>query len=102
RLMGKHWHEYSPPSVLHWFSKEGIVRLAAQAGFDVVADGRPPKWIDAAHAKAILQHKAESSVVNRLAWQAARLIPDRVAIPYFGDDLIWILLRRGQPACAPP
>ncbi len=26
RLLGKHWHEYSPPSVLHWFTSDGPAR----------------------------------------------------------------------------
>ena len=24
RLFGKNWHEYSPPSVLHWFDPRGV------------------------------------------------------------------------------
>jgi hypothetical protein len=27
RLLGRHWHEYSPPSVLHWFNPDGLRRL---------------------------------------------------------------------------
>ena len=33
RLFGQHWHEYSPPSVLHWFSRVGLARLAGEFGF---------------------------------------------------------------------
>jgi SAM-dependent methyltransferase len=102
RLFGRHWHEYSPPSVLHWFSRSGVVQLAAMAGFEQVATGRPSKWIDAAHAKSVLKHKAGSSIANRLAWHAARLIPDRVAIPYIAEDLFWILLRRVDNRLIPP
>ena len=58
RLFGKNWHEYSPPSVLHWFSRDGIVRLAANLGFEFVAQGRPSKWIGAGHAKSLLASKA--------------------------------------------
>ncbi len=31
RLFGKAWHEYSPPSVLHWFSPARLARLAGEA-----------------------------------------------------------------------
>ena len=80
--------------LLHWFSRAGVAQLAGQAGFQQVAIGRPSKWIDAAHAKSVLQHKAASSAINRMALQVARLIPDRVSIPYIADDLFWVLFRR--------
>jgi SAM-dependent methyltransferase len=96
RLCGKGWHEYSPPSVLHWFSRAGLTQLAHQAGFAQVASGRPSKWINAGHAKSVLQHKAASSLTNRLAFGVARLIPDRVAIPYIAEDLFWALFRRAE------
>jgi SAM-dependent methyltransferase len=94
RLFGKHWHEYSPPSVLHWFSKHGLIRLANDAGFQLVASGRPSKWLDAGHAKSLLRSKARASVTSRLMLGVARAIPDRVAIPYPFDDLVWLLFRR--------
>ncbi len=43
RLFGEHWHEYSPPSVLHWFSPSGLNRLVSQYGFSEVAKGRPQR-----------------------------------------------------------
>jgi len=98
RLFGRHWHEYSPPNVLHWFTRAGLRQLAKHAGFEQVATGRPTKWIDAAHAKSLLEHKSRTSLVNRLAWQAIRLIPNRLAIPYLADDLFWSLFRREQVA----
>ena len=90
------WHEYSPPSVLHWFSKRGLARLAADNGFQPVAAGRPSKWINAGHAKSLLRHKSITSPASRLMLGAARFIPDRVALPYPAEDLFWMLLRREQ------
>jgi SAM-dependent methyltransferase len=101
RLFGTNWHEYSPPSVLHWFSRAGLVRLAAAAGFKQVATGRPSKWINAGHAKSVLEQKAASSLANRLALGVARLIPDRVAIPYMAEDLFWALFRRADGSGSP-
>jgi 2-polyprenyl-3-methyl-5-hydroxy-6-metoxy-1,4-benzoquinol methylase len=94
RVFGKHWHEYSPPSVLHWFSQEGVVRMAANLGFEFVAQGRPSKWIDAGHAKSLLASRPPLSLASRLLLWAAQIIPDRVAIPYPSEDLFWLLLRR--------
>src|SRR5262249_45645440 len=31
-LLGRHWHEYNPPSVLHWFNPAGLRRLVAELG----------------------------------------------------------------------
>jgi SAM-dependent methyltransferase len=102
RVFGKSWHEYSPPSVLHWFSRAGLTRLAQQVGLVQVAAGRPSKWIDAGHAKSVLRHKASSSLVNRLALRFAQLIPDRVAIPYIAEDLFWILFKRVENTGSTP
>ena len=94
RLFGHHWHEYSPPSVLHWFSKDGLSQLAASNGFVPVASGRPSKWINAGHAKSVLRHKAGNSRATRLMLGAATLIPDQVSLPYPSEDLFWMLFRR--------
>jgi SAM-dependent methyltransferase len=94
RALGKHWHEFNPPTVLHWFSKNGLARLASSAGFTRIAQGRPSKWITAGHAKSILRHKGQTSFVSRVALAAAAVVPDRVAIPYPSEDLFWMLLKR--------
>ena len=96
RLFGKGWHAYNPPSVLHWFSKGSATRLMAEVGFEYVAGGRPSKWIDAAHAKAILRSKAKESVLNQLLFNLSWPVPDRAWIPYYADDLFWALYRRAR------
>ena len=95
RLFGKNWHEYSPPSVLHWFSRDGLIRLAKSEGLEYVVHGRPSKWIDAGHAKSLLRSKAQASLASRVALGIARIVPDRVAIPYPSEDLFWLLFQRG-------
>jgi SAM-dependent methyltransferase len=94
RLAGRHWHERNPPSVLHWFSKTGLIRLARATGFEPIAKGFLMRWIDAAHAKSLLAHRASGSAVYRSLLTLANLIPDRVAIPYLADDLFWALFRK--------
>jgi SAM-dependent methyltransferase len=94
RWFGQAWHEYSPPSVLHWFTRAGLARMAHGARLEPVASGRAPKWISAAHAKELLNHKADQSPTTRLLAAAARLVPDRAALPYPLDDLFWLLLRK--------
>jgi SAM-dependent methyltransferase len=46
KLMGKSWHEYSPPSVIHWFSDETLSGLFNHYGFALVAKGYPIKKIN--------------------------------------------------------
>jgi SAM-dependent methyltransferase len=94
RLLGRHWHEYSPPSVLHWFSPAGLARLAGELGLRPVARGRPAKWIDGAHAKALLRHKLGNAWPGRAAAGLFGIIPDRLAIPYPAEDLFWVLLQK--------
>lgn len=96
RLFGKSWHEYSPPSVLHWFSKQSLIHLLSSEGFALVDQGRPPRWISIRHAQSVLRNKAKSSVSYRTLLAAAAILPGRLAVPYPGDDLIWLLLRRGD------
>ncbi len=93
RVLGPHWHEYSPPSVLHYFSPANLTSLAAEFGFTEVARGRPAKRINGAHAKSLLEYKLQSSP---LAWllNGLKIIPDDLAIPYPTFDLFWILFQK--------
>jgi SAM-dependent methyltransferase len=94
RLLGQNWHEYSPPSVLHWFSPEGLQRLAAQFGFREIVRGRPEKRISPGHVKSLLSYRLGSSALGRLVDKFVAVIPDRLAIPYPADDLFWALYQK--------
>jgi SAM-dependent methyltransferase len=87
RAFGKHWHEYSPPSVLQWFSPGSLTRFLDGLGFDRVAGGRPSKRIIGKHAKSLLKYRLGE---NRLF----DLIPNKLAIPYPSEDLFWALYRK--------
>lgn len=85
RLLGKRWHEYSPPSVLHCFSLKSLSHLTAKEGFHEVARGRPSKWISGGHAKALLRYKfGDVKWVERLML----MIPERASFPYPAEDLV--------------
>lgn len=94
RLLGKNWHEYSPPSVLHWFSPSGLKQVAAQHGFREIARGRPQKWIRVDHAKSLLHYKLENSAIGRAIAPLLGVIPDNLCIPYPSEDLFWMLLQK--------
>jgi SAM-dependent methyltransferase len=94
RLFGQSWHEYSPPSVLQWFSPKTVVELFRPFGLRPVAKGIPQKWLNAGHAKSLLRHKAKEPGSARCASALAGVLPDRLNLPYPSEDLFWMLLRK--------
>ena len=94
RLTGKNWHEYSPPSVLHWFSPATVQFFGKQFGMKMVAKGRPSKKISAAHAKSLLSYKMQGKLAGSLLRPILKMIPDQLAIPYPAEDLFWMLLKK--------
>ncbi len=91
KIFGTKWHEYSPPSVLHFFSDDGIELLAKENGYERVAFGRPSKWISGSHAKSLIAYKfGEKSIISKLS----RLVPDRLSFPYPAEDLFWVLYKK--------
>jgi SAM-dependent methyltransferase len=93
RLFGCRWHEYSPPSVLRWFSPGDLGRYVKHFGFSEVARGRPVKRLNGAHAKSLLRFKLGTGPSARLPSRLLELIPDRLEIPYPSEDLFWALYR---------
>ncbi|MBX3243717.1 MAG: class I SAM-dependent methyltransferase [Acidobacteria bacterium] len=86
RILGKHWHEYSPPSVLHWYSHQSLVTYLSGIGFEEIAYGRTLKKISGKRAKSLLQY--------RLGFKALfSPIPDSLSLPYPSEDLFWTLLK---------
>jgi SAM-dependent methyltransferase len=93
-LFGEHWHEYSPPSVLHWFSPESLRFLLAQYGMEMVAGGRPSKKVSGQHAKSLINYKVKDKPLLKFIFSISRFIPDQWEIPYPAEDLFWILLKK--------
>jgi hypothetical protein len=94
RTLGENWHEYSPPSVLHYFSPATLGTLAAQFGFREVARGRPPKRLSGKHAKSLMGYKLGDSGRDRLLSWGLKFVPDRIRILYPNFDLFWALYRK--------
>ena len=94
RLFGKRWHEYSPPSVLHWFSKESLNRMMGQFGFELIASGRPKKWLNWKHARTIILFKLDKHPLSRAMKMLSSLVPEKARVPYPGEDLLWFLFKK--------
>ncbi len=94
RLLGRRWHEYSPPSTLNYFSRETIDLLMGRHGFEKISSGRPGKKLHSRHAKSLLRHKLESS--KSFKWLAGfeKILPENKYIPYPSEDLFWVLYRK--------
>ncbi len=93
RLFGHRWHEYSPPSVLHWFTPESACKLAREMGYKVVTQGRPQKRLQVGHAASLLRHKTDGTLLKPLVFPLT-LLPRNLELPYPGNDLFWMLLRK--------
>ncbi|MGI9369820.1 MAG: methyltransferase domain-containing protein, partial [Ruegeria sp.] len=94
RLFGKHWHEYSPPSVLHWFTSKSLDFAMNERGFENLAAGAPRKYISGAHAASLLTHKMSSVPGHKIVTSPLRSMFGKSEIPYPPLDLQWRLYRR--------
>lgn len=93
RFQGQNWHEFNPPSVLHWFSPEGLADLGRRYGFHAVSHGRPLKRITVAHAASALAN-GEPTLLNRTIRAGLRMLPNTASLPYPGDDVFYTLFER--------
>ncbi|HEX9959982.1 MAG TPA: class I SAM-dependent methyltransferase [Pyrinomonadaceae bacterium] len=89
RVFGRNWHEYSPPSVLHWFSPETLSGFLREIGFEKLAAGRPSKKISGEHAKSLLRYRLGNKFDSFL-----KLIPAKINFPYPAEDLFWAIYRK--------
>ncbi|MGI9034984.1 MAG: class I SAM-dependent methyltransferase [Pyrinomonadaceae bacterium] len=87
KIFGKNWHEYSPPSVLQFFSEKGLTDFLKKFGFEKIARGRPSKKISGAHAKSLLKYRLDNNFL-------LKLIPEKLNFPYPSEDLFWALYQK--------
>lgn len=93
KLSGRYWHEYSPPSVLNWFSPSRINHLAAQFGFSEVARGKPVKEINGEHVKSLIGNMLKNPLGGLLR-AGLKIIPNHLVFRYHSIDLFWMLLQK--------
>lgn len=94
RMLGRHWHAYDPPSVLHYFSPGSLSALVGQYGFREVARGKPVKWLRGDHAKSVIRHKLEGSRLKWVGKVVQSVIPNEMPIRYPNFDTFWALYRK--------
>ena len=93
KALGKHWHEYSPPSVVHWFNQADLDLLMQNHGFNHRVSGRPKKYIDSRHVKSLLAFKTAGGWADRPVAAVLRTIPDGATLRHPCFDLFWTLYQ---------
>jgi len=96
-LLGRHWHEYSPPSVLHWFTKTSLDELARRHGFYLLESKTTIKWISGNHACSLVASKLPTGAASGMVKALGSKLPDFLRLPNPGDDLFYSIYRK-QPA----
>ncbi len=93
-LAGQSWHQYSPPRVLFWFTRSLLDQMFEQVGCRRIATGRATKRISGRQAKTLAAHAQNGSWTGKVVAAVARLIPDRITVPYPGNDCFWSLYEK--------
>jgi len=92
RILGPRWHQVTPPTVLHLWTRTGITRLMVRAGFSGVGVRRWSKQVSIGWAGGIAAEKSALGRALHKATTTARL--DRITLPYGPGDLILVTAKR--------
>lgn len=97
RLLGKNWHEYSPPSVIHWFTQKTLDAKIRDYGFIPIRRGRPEKKISLKHAISLLSGKY--SFFRALSRPVEKILGSRdIFLMYPPVDVFYALYKKDDQA----
>lgn len=94
KLMGQNWHQYSPPSVLRWFTPNRLERILAGYDYKLLKKGGMTKFIYGSHVKSLLSYKNEGTALASVLKAGLSLIPNKLLIPYPSEDLFYMVLQK--------
>ncbi len=94
RMLGKNWAEYSPPSVIHWFSDKTLTQLFEYYGFELIKSGRPVKQISVRHALALFSEKSPKFIFKRPLINNFNRAFGGITLRYPPVDLKWYLFKK--------
>ncbi|MEZ5658972.1 MAG: class I SAM-dependent methyltransferase [Burkholderiaceae bacterium] len=92
RTLGARWHEYSPPSALHYFTHASLDRLMATQSLTRIDRGRAPKRLQIAHLRSFARHRY--GMLGRMLAALLQPLPGQWGVPYPGDDLFFAIYRK--------
>lgn len=94
KFTGKNWHEYSPPSVVHYFSDETLTNLFVYYNFKLIAKGYPPKKINIQHGLSLIEEKCCNFVFKKKLFDSLNKLFGKYNLNYPFFDLKWYLFSR--------
>lgn len=94
RVLGKNWPEYSPPSVLHYFSETTLVQLMNSIGLQLVSKGYPIKRINLKHAASLLEGKLPDFILKKRIFSFLSRMAGNLPLIYPFLDLKWYVFRK--------
>jgi 2-polyprenyl-3-methyl-5-hydroxy-6-metoxy-1,4-benzoquinol methylase len=93
-ILGKGWHEYSPPSVVHWFSDKTLTQLFNYYGFELIEKGYPAKKINTNHALSFFEDRLPVSAFKRKVFNFLKSTVGKINLPYPPVDVKWYLFKK--------
>lgn len=94
RILGRHWHEYSPPSVINWFSDKTLTKLFKRYGFELIDSGFPAKRINLKHAFSLLEKNTPNIIYKKNIFNFLVKSTGKIVINYPPVDLKWYIFRK--------
>jgi len=94
RLMGKNWHEYSPPSVINWFNDKTLTQLFNYYGFEWVDRGRPSKKINIKHGLSLFDETMPSFFFKKKMLNFFEKTIGKYNVPYPPFDVKWYIFKK--------
>ena len=94
RFFGANWHEYCPPSVVHWYSDKTLNQLFEYYGFKIIAQGRPSKKINLKHGLAIIAENSSRNALKKRFFNFLSRTLGGIAVPYPPVDVKWYLFKK--------
>lgn len=94
RVMGRNWPEYSPPSVLHYFSDTTLTKLMNSVGLHLIGKGHPIKQINLKHAASLIESKLPESHLKRKLFSCFSGVAGKLPLLYPFLDLKWYLFQK--------
>ena len=96
KLMGKNWHEYSPPSVIQWFSDRTLEQLLNYYGFILIKKGLPSKRINVRHALSLIEDKTPNFIFKKQLIKLLNNSLGKLNLKYPPVDVKWYLFKKNN------
>jgi 2-polyprenyl-3-methyl-5-hydroxy-6-metoxy-1,4-benzoquinol methylase len=94
KVLGKYWHEYNPPSVIHWFSHKTLINFFNFYNFKLVKAGLPLKQIKLNHAVSLIGTKVPKSRFMKKLSRVVDKALGKLTIIYPPIDIKWYLFQK--------